>query len=1156
MFSYLRPHHRRTPSNPTSPAEQTHSFEPPIRPDDHGHGHPNRWQESISPDPTISPPYINQSLTRIASADNDENRIQNDSLRPGNEWGSRTQSWDPKSTFNQRDTFTYTNNPRLPYASMQRPESAGNAGPQNYSSFQPPSRPAPTAPSSAYDSRQKSPEPSKHSFVASPDFQNNSMPTGKRQAGARIPNPPPPPPTNNASTFEPQPKSGRTRLNLLNPMSLLARRRTSHAIPQLAPEALTTSKASSNDPENLDFRIRGTVVHDFSAPRPRRNVSYNDVRSDDVSNNTLKSFQRSPNPQYGDSNTTDEASGSPWSGGEHTPVFTENFEEEQYPAAGPHVRKANDLTDLPLPKPPYAKGAQRPLDLNSSTKSNENVQKQIPPPRQISARKSSPDVGPPVPPKSDARRPPSQGKRISIDPASAPPKTTPSSRKGRSRNVSEVSAKDAAIPKHMKSTSSRFSFDMIGAAEQERLLEDRHRQRALERKNENLDEDGQFDEFDDEFDYDGMDDDDGLEERIPGVNADLDDEEDFEERIPGVNADLEDEEDFEEPVPEVSDDYDELQGPESVPQEEDLSGFTFQQSWLTPLSPSSPGLVSTPRDANGEVIGFAMTKNSPYPDLDRDTTLSPLSPMSPVSPMSPDSAPDNKTVQGLGLQGIDVRSTEGTPEPSFSPQQSTSSFPQPAGIDDDDLYFDDGIIGGPGDEEPTEFDESIFDMVDTDEYGRPLKSLSSIPTLYSPPTITTDPSPALNKSLQSPEAPQQTFDAISSTSQPVTGGLVPMPSVSENRTSQPAIVQPPQTLGLTQDTLAAYQSALSAAAFAAAANGKFRRDSIPLNSTSSEHDDGQPGLVTDSSQTSHYEPFSPNYEVEDDFDYDDALEDDDIIAAANAEALAYDCDGFYGQEFGFYSAPASGETQYANGGYFGPRGVEGMNRTQSGRVVSREPNLTPITERSEYSNRNSFMSPMYPPSAVASPGLAQLAGMMSAPDYEGGDMSLNTLLKLRRGAWGGSQASVKSGAGSPKSAGGPDDGSPVGMTSPWASGGYLGNPTGQGHRRKNSAFSLVSESPDETNDPSENNSPPGSPTLTLSTLAIEPIKKEAEQEKEAKEGEKQLKKHKYSGSAESISYLKEEDPVVGERWILERRRTAESGEIELLGREVVQGGRI
>jgi len=51
-------------------------------------------------------------------------------------------------------------------------------------------------------------------------------------------------------------------------------------------------------------------------------------------------------------------------------------------------------------------------------------------------------------------------------------------------------------------------------------------------------------------------------------------------------------------------------------------------------------------------------------------------------------------------------------------------------------------------------------------------------------------------------------------------------------------------------------------------------------------------------------------------------------------------------------------------------------------------------------------------------------------------------------------------------------------------------------------------------------------------------------------------KHQHTASSDSISYMKEDDPVVGERWVLERRRTAESGEVEILGREVVSGGRI
>jgi hypothetical protein len=848
-------------------------------------------------------------------------------------------------------------------------------------------------------------------------------------------------------------------------------------------------------------------VHDFSAPRPpRRNVSYSDVQAEKNKANTSRQFE---NPN-GDQSIDENLAG-PWSGGNHTPVFTENFEEEQYPAAGPHVRKASDLTDLPLPKPPYAKGAQKSTIESSLTpKSNEAAQRQFQASRDIS--QAVPDQPPPVPPKPDAPLP--EARRVSIDPASTTPKA--GSKKGRSRNGSEVSAKDAAIPKHMKSTSSRFSFDMIGAAEQERLLEDRHRQKALEKKTENGGVDEREDEFEDDYDYDNMDDDDGLEERIPGVNADLDEEEDaYEFSHEGGN----------------------------------LGGFTFQQSLLSPMSPASPGMVSTPRDANGEVIGFAMSKNSPY--LALGIAQDPIT--SPTLAPSPDfkDADHFPVIQGLRLQGIGIQSGIGLEEQPAPPEPEIEDFPRPTTLDDDDLYFDDGVIAGPGDEDNVEFDESVFDNIDTDKYGRPLRPFQApLSTLYSPPVLKPDSSPYLGKIAEQVQDEKDPSDHVSQGSITEKTDLLPHSSILESTS-----VVAPATQGLTQDTLAAYQSALAAAAFTAAANGKFRRDSTPPNPDPSDQDDNQPGLVTDSSQASHYDAFSPSYEMEDDFDYDDVLEDDPIIAAANAEALANDCDGFYGQEFGFYSAPAAAEAEYANGGYFGPRGVEGINRSQSGRVASREPNLTPITERSEYSNRNSFMSlNMLGIGSTPSPGLAQLAGMMRGPDYDG-DMSLDALLKLRRGAWGGSQASLhSSNGGTPKSA--LEDSSPIGQNAPWNQSSVLGpsGNNGPGHRRKNSALSLASEG---TGAQSEVGSLPGSPTITRSLSALDTSNPdENSKAKDDKDKDAKFRKHRYNSSAESISYSKEDDPVAGERWILERRRTSEGGEIELLGREVVSGGRI
>ncbi|CAK7264729.1 hypothetical protein SEPCBS119000_001143, partial [Sporothrix epigloea] len=262
-----------------------------------------------------------------------------------------------------------------------------------------------------------------------------------------------------------------------------------------------------------------------------------------------------------------------------------------------------------------------------------------------------------------------------------------------------------------------------------------------------------------------------------------------------------------------------------------------------------------------------------------------------------------------------------------------------------------------------------------------------------------------------------------------------------------------------------YQAALAAAAHLAAASGKFRRDSssahLSPESTSSPPtfqvddnygtglglqglslgDDGESAVQASSSlgasdgdgllmrfedgrlgsKFENRSVFEIEYGYEDDNDaYTQDIEDydfdDAIIAEANAEALANDMDGFYGQEFNFYSAPGhqprnSTERegiQFANGGYFIPAGV---GRSISGRVVSREPNLTPITERSEYSNRNSVMSLAVPPfgssSELRSPGLSQLALVAEGDNTE---LSLSSLLRLRNRTFGGagSQASLNS----------------------------------------------------------------------------------------------------------------------------------------------------
>lgn len=1058
------------------------------------HAHPQRYPGVRSADSTTN---AHQALpfppiARVSSADGDpllDTKGGNSRPVPYEREHAAWNHDNSRENARPRDMHIFSNVPRKPIGGSERPDSAGNLLPLQQPSFQH-VRPQMAMGQDFSQAQRPDPNPS---FV-------------RQATGTRLPTPPPST-ANTIAAFESS-RAGK-RLNLLNPMSLLARRRTNNVIPQSSTESAISSRVG-NFNDSFDPRIKGTVVHDFSAPRPRRVAPSNAPLIDGNNANRPKQLHQTPQFQSRRPFPTDEIVG-----GART---TENLvfrqdEEEQYPAVRQHVRKASDLLDLTVPRPRYAEDGQRPRSKPNSNVAENGTHRQI----------SSGSAEPNGPAQTKGRSSPGEARRISIDPASTSPKST-LSKKRQSRKASDVSAKDAGgHPKPMKSTSSRFSFDMIGAAEQERLLEDRHRQRALEKENEKAE--GEFDDFDEDFNYDNIDDDDDLEERIPGVNADYDDDDDDDEpynylqqQVPHLNG--------------------AGAGVASSLGSGNVTAFSFGQQLATQLSPYSPIMA---QDTNGDANDSTSTDETPSNNI---------SPISKTWRASSTFGPPTSSSTVAGLGNRDLRtglSVQAGLKSSKSTDSNTSEYSQPSGMEHDDLYYDDGLIEGLLEgHEPGEFDESVFDTVDTDNYGRPLKPVTLLPTLYSPPTLPPDIAPS-EKSAESQSDVQSSKqkDTVPTETSCPNVALAPQPSVAGmGRDRQPA-----QPNHLTHDSLAAYQSALAAAAFDAAASGRFRRDSTQTIPTPSEQEDTQPGLISDSSHTSHYEPFSPNYDFEDDFDYDDALDDDPIIAAANAEVLANDMDGFYGQEFGFYSAP-SGEAEYANGGYFGPRGVERVGRSTSGRIVSREPNLTPITERSEYSNRNSFMSiPVHRPDSVINPGLAQLADM---PEYEG-DMSLDALLKLRRGAWGGSQVSLHSSNGSPRSVAG-EEVSPIGQLPPWTQGIVSTLPMG-GHRRQNSGLSGFSIASEVASGVQSNQSPaPASPTVAPLSY---PLHEPRESTKEGKEKDSVVRKHRYSGSSESISYSKEDDPQspTGERWVLERRRTSEHG-VELLGREVISGGAI
>ncbi|KAI0875368.1 hypothetical protein GGS24DRAFT_455446 [Hypoxylon argillaceum] len=1131
--------HRRTPSNPTSPVLERASWDttalqpthlvpvesvpvPDIRPRSsasvpfaHTHAHVQaqaqaHGQPSSQPprDQRDQSPPVLPPITRVVSADSVLSlHSQNSEHKPRDDEKFRDDSKPlPRSPYNEQSRFIgglALENYRREQAALSRPapqRGTPSAPPivssSNLSESSGANAPAPPPPPPVKSRRAAS------SFVSPTDFQNAPS-MGKRPPGAKIASQPSAA-TNPYVVRDPS-KAKKGLPFLKNPMSsLLLRRKTSQSIPDLKLPLQKRSEETVYDP-----RIRGTRVHDFSAPRQWKPVVQPSNVGNEPTNARDGQVSRS---QYNASSIPTRAPPVPPKDDPNTSSRTPSSHSKVHSLDTTLTRRSRDSSLV---------------DFTGAQGENEAIESQ--------------------------------------DGSTAVPTAS------MSRKTSAMSVKSSfsAIPKHMKSTSSRFSFDMIGAAEQEKLLEERHRQRQQDKSSSlsNDRRDSRFDEFDeDAFDYDAMDYDDDLEERIPGVNADLDDyEEDFE----AANDPDNDQDNF--------------------------AGFVFQRSDPTSSlpSPHSAGVLPTPRDADGHVIGYAQTGETPgyeqYLEVPRDF---------PVQPTSGGIHNDD-TIAGLGIQGLEPV-TESPVSAILRPPELRIEE-QPRLSKDDELYFDDGLIHDfDGEGDGSTFDESIFDLNDTDQYGRP------IPKMFA--NALAQRNAALDaKKRESDITSRLSALSVGSPSTAHTSLSADMRSkvvdlLNEAVTSHIVEPQAPQEAlsGLKGDGVAEYQAALAAAAHQAAASGKFRRDSSPDPPTDWKiTSPTTPG-------SSHSQPDAINEDPLADYEYDDGfsaglddyeLDDDAIIAEANASALANDSDGWYGQEFGFYSAPVPQSShaqsalvekniyQYSHGGYFGPSGVD---RTASGRIVSREPNLTPITERSEYSNRNSLMSAGWPQGptngAIQSPGLAQLA--MMAEDR---DMSLSTLLKLRSKAWGGSQVSLTSSR----------EGSPYdrnGATSPLNQE-LVGLSLGTG--RKNSTFSIYSQ------ESAGAGSDAGSPTLTMaipnvSTNSIpsiamspnstkspaiapvfsplggsttfpplseveEPSSPEAVDKAAQRPGSsmaptvsapsKQRPGHKHKGSADSISYIKEEDS--GEtRWILERRRTRETGEIEVFDREVVGGGRI
>lgn len=921
--------------------------------------------------------------------------------------------------------------------------------------------------------------------------------------------PPPPLPFTPMQTAKPASSHSRhtkTKLHILNPMSLLARRRASHAPAESGSEKRLYMKGTSipgvNLPDDYDPRIRGKVVHDFSAPRSSRSFSSNDLNLSSADFSRRHDSQRLNQHRLSPNVSSAQGESSNGMEREHTPIFKEHFEDDprldqtscdmsdnkrssasivsvQEPGVEP------DSTSLP----PFARNLQ-----NRLSKAAESAYPVSPnPPLEIVLESTLVEC-------------PSHENFVKASPPISPPKA-----RSRASSKAESVVQPNGFPKRLKSNASRFSFDLagVGSSAQEKLLEEKHRQKAKQRLRES-DMSGMSNATDDQnaaheeysaSEYDDMDSDDGLEEKIPGVNADSD-----EAFFPMSRQTIGN-------------------------SQRSLSIETsFQGPTRTGLPPKivNNNLFQHP----GPALQFLTNQAAIYSSLPSLTAHG-----SEPRPQSSDG-------RHFGTLGHPVESANG-------PIPELAGLPPRRMDEEDDLYFDDGIIDDLENRDDQVFDESLFDDESSRVYGVPLGDRKNSPAAKS--QNRDDMLGDDSFSLPDAENPKAGKDLARADSQDS--------FIEYYRDSHPTLRQ---AASLTKDNLEAYHDALAFAANQAALNGEFnRRKSLDPSGKDEAANgvDSEPGMTPDDGRASgeingHF--YAQGIDDPEGFDFDDALSDDPIIAAANAEALENDDEGFYGQEFGFF-ARANGPAEYANGGYFGPPGINGIGRSHSGRANFQEPSLTPITERSEWSHRNSAISLAihgYPPSmdpALASPGLAHLTDMMTPREED--NMSLSALMKLRRSAWGDSNTSLHSfGSQSQMS------GSPLNNVHTFP---HLPSATSSKHQLPfSSTFSLGGSSGMNSSDSSDTS--PSSPTITLTTN-IPPTTAPAASfspKTDTRQFSPQLsrpgavKSHSRTNSgAESVSYVHERDEE-GDRWVVEKRRMVDGGKVEVLGREVLQGAMI
>ncbi|KAI9652376.1 MAG: hypothetical protein M1831_006854 [Alyxoria varia] len=785
------------------------------------------------------------------------------------------------------------------------------------------------SPASSYSSVRKTASSTNLAAESSPASSRSAQEKGQNN------NNPSPGNTTIAGGHAPSARLSKAKMTLLNPMSLLSRRRTSQGtetIPDIPlPSNRTLNVPAMNLPEGYDPRIKGKGVHDFNAPRPKRNHSTND----------MVGMAKEPASEEGSSQEASRRSSIPAPFGkterrrssekEHTPVFVEHFDDEE---PGPAQKDASAVHRESLANSGFLARMSKHIDFDAADFS-------IPPPQQSPpAQRQTND-----PPQNQRRQSQQHTQtarnskttdassyRVSSDQSTARSSLTndtratsppPSPHRDAQGSTFESSLQPNSQLKHFSSVASqvsRFSFQLNSdrCIEQEKALEDKHKQkdRTPASKHASV-ADSRFDELEEyDMDYDDMDDG-GYEEQIPMVNTEDMDEDSFAARGPRFS---------------LSTPIHSLEPPNLQPDSRSYSS--------TSTSPSEEDTIRV-----GQEVDQGYQK---------------------------------------------VPTAEPTSEGSTMPQRTSTHL----STSTDDMYFDDGVIDQPLLEEQGPTDESLLDSPirskhasDTTEARQPQDSHSGAPTFSNLPKIyTTDlarPSTSLNSHSRQPFS----FEKDG-----------PLSDQARQNTSR-------------SEGLSAYHNALASAASKAARDGKFERNASVTTASSrytDESDGARTSLADDGQHREERSLQTESVAPDDGFEVPGDDEEDTIVAAANAEVLASEDSDYYGREFGFYSSSSSKEAEMYNGGYFG---AGNMNRSN----VGREPDLTPITERSEYSTRNSFislashgLSSAFPSSATreressfTGPGLKDLAASVGMDED---DMSLSQLMKLRKETFGSSHA--------------------------------------------------------------------------------------------------------------------------------------------------------